>query len=56
MYLVFVVVRILNWCGMCSREELVKKLTEAFNVADVVVTSGGVSMGEMVSTIRNITQ
>ena len=32
-----------------SREMLKKKLEEALDVADVVVTSGGVSMGEMVS-------
>ncbi len=30
-----------------SRRKLVQKLTEAFNSADVVVTSGGVSMGEL---------
>ena len=30
-----------------SREEIIHKLSEAFDVADVLVTSGGVSMGEM---------
>ena len=34
-----------------SRESLVEKLTEALSTADVVVTSGGVSMGEKVGVL-----
>ena len=33
---------------LSSRESLKEKLTAAFNLADVVITSGGVSMGELV--------
>jgi len=32
---------------MDSREKMVEKLTKTFDMADVLVTSGGVSMGEM---------
>ena len=38
-----------------SRESLVEKLTEALSTADVVVTSGGVSMGEKVGGIVMVT-
>lgn len=33
---------------MCSRDSLKDKLTAALDEADVLITSGGVSMGEMV--------
>ena len=35
---------------LCSREAVKEKLTAALDVADVLITSGGVSMGEMVNS------
>lgn len=39
---------------LCSRESLKEKLAASFSEADVVITSGGVSMGEMVSLLNRV--